>query len=577
MSNTPSVDAQILAKAKAWLNPAFDEETRKIVEELLSTNSPELVESFYTDLDFGTGGLRGIMGVGTNRINRYTLGMATQGLCNYLNKLFPGKALSIAIAHDSRNNSKAFARQVAEVIAANGIRAYLFEDLRPTPELSFAIRYLGCDSGIVLTASHNPKEYNGYKVYWNDGAQLVPPHDSAVIKEVRMVDVEAIKFEFDEKNIVYIGKEIDEAYLNEVNKLSLSNNGKEDLKIVFTPLHGTSVTLLPEALQASGFKHVKLVEEQATPDGNFPTVQSPNPEEAAALDMAVKLAEETHADLVIGCDPDADRVGLAVRDLNGKMVLLNGNQTGAVLIDYVLRQQRQNGTLPPNGFIAETVVTTDLIEQIGNAYGTAVKKCLTGFKWIAELIREAEGKETYVAGGEESYGYLVGDFVRDKDAIGAAVLLAEAAAEAKSRGSSFYEELVQLYIKHGYYLERLIALTRKGKSGLEEIRQMIENLRAKPPVTLGGSEVVELLDYKTGKRTDLKSGSITPIGLPSSNFIQFITAAGDKVTARPSGTEPKIKFYFSVREDLDSIADFAQLTKKLNTKIDQMVRELGLG
>jgi phosphoglucomutase len=576
MSNKPTVDSQIVEKATQWLSPAFDQETRNTVQELISTNSPELVESFYTDLDFGTGGLRGIMGVGTNRINRYTLGMATQGLCNYLKKVFTDKPLSIAIAHDSRNNSKEFARQVAEVIAANGIKAYLFDELRPTPELSYAIRHLGCDSGIVLTASHNPKEYNGYKVYWNDGAQLVPPHDKAVIQEVRKVTVENIKFDYKQDLIQYIGTDIDRAYLDKVSSLGLSNKGKQDLKIVFTPLHGTSVTLLPEALKTSGFKNVQLVEEQATPDGNFPTVPSPNPEEAAALDMAVKLAEKTDADLVIGCDPDADRVGLAVRDLDGNMVLLNGNQTGVVLIDYILRQQKENGTLPANGFIAETVVTTDMIEDIGKAYGVGVKKCLTGFKWIAELIREAEGKETYIAGGEESYGYLIGDFVRDKDAITAAVLLAEAAAEAKSRGSSFYKELVQLYVKHGYYLERLIALTKKGKSGLEEIQKMIENFRSNPPKSLGGSDVIEILDYQSSECKNLKTGEISTIELPSSNFIQFITESGDKVTARPSGTEPKIKFYFSVRENLTDTSEFLAVTKLLNSKIDNIVAELGL-
>lgn len=575
MSNN-STENNIVEKAKQWLDPAFDQETRAIVENMISTNSPELVESFYTDLDFGTGGLRGIMGVGTNRINRYTLGMATQGLCNYLKQVHGTKKLSIAIAHDSRNNSKPYARQVAEVIAANGIKAYLFDDLRPTPELSFAVRYLGCDSGIVLTASHNPKEYNGYKVYWNDGAQLVPPHDKAVIQEVRKVSVGDVQFNFDESNIEYIGKEIDEAYLNAVDALKLGNAGKDDLKIVFTPLHGTSVTLLPEALRRSGIEHLVTVDEQATPDGNFPTVPSPNPEEAAALNMAVKRAESNGADMVIGCDPDADRVGLAVRDLNGRMVLLNGNQTGVVLIDYILRKQKENGTLPNNGFIAETVVTTDMIEKIGNHYGVGVKKCLTGFKWIAELILEAEGKETYIAGGEESYGYLIGDFVRDKDAITAAVLLGEAAAEAKSRGSSFYEDLVNLYIQHGYYLERLIAITKKGKSGLEEIQNMIEKFRKDPPKKLGGSAVVEILDYQSRESLNLNTGMKSSIDLPSSNFIQFITADGDKITARPSGTEPKIKFYFSVREDINNVEEFEKTTIRLNGKIDQIVHELGL-
>ncbi len=577
MSKSTTPDPSILEKAKNWLSPAFDEATRNSVQQMIDTNSPELVESFYTDLDFGTGGLRGIMGVGTNRINRYTLGMATQGLCNYLKRVSPGKQLSIAIAHDSRNNSKPFARQVAEVIAANGIKAYLFEDLRPTPELSYAIRHLGCDSGIVLTASHNPKEYNGYKVYWNDGGQLVPPHDKAVIAEVRKVTVGDIHFDFDESLINYIGIEIDEAYLNEVANLSLNNAGKEDLKIVFTPLHGTSVTLLPKALEKTGFKNVHVVQEQATPDGNFPTVPSPNPEEAAALDMAVKLAEETGADMVIGCDPDADRVGLAVRNLDGEMVLLNGNQTGAVLIDYILDQLQQKGDLKPTDFITETVVTSDMIEKIGEHYGVTVKKCLTGFKWIAELIRDAEGKEKHLVGGEESYGYLVGDFVRDKDAISSAVLLAEAAAYYQSKGSSFYEHLVDLYTRNGFYLERLISITKKGKSGLEEIQSMIEGLRANPPKSLGGSAVTTLLDYKTGERKNTATGEVSSIGLPSSNFIQFITADGDKITARPSGTEPKIKFYFSVKQSLKSKAAFKETYTALNAKIDLIATELGLG
>ena len=574
MNNT--IEPNILEKAKYWTTASFDEKTRNHVNELINNNPQELVECFYQDLDFGTGGLRGIMGVGTNRINQYTLGMATQGLCNYLKKEVAGKQLSIAIAHDSRNNSKTFARQVAEVIAANGIKAYLFEDLRPTPELSFAIRHLGCDSGIVLTASHNPKEYNGYKVYWNDGGQLVPPHDKGVIDEVRKVNVEDIKFDFSDDLIEYIGEEVDRAYLDEVKKQSLNTAGKDDLKIVFTALHGTSIVTLPQALEENGFTQVSIVEKQAKPDGNFPTVVSPNPEEAAALQMAVDLANETNADLVIGCDPDSDRVGLAVRDLNGQMILLNGNQTGAMLVDYVLRMNQQNGTMPKNPFIAETVVTSDLIEKIGDAYNVPTKKCLTGFKWIAEIIRELEGKETYLVGGEESYGYLIGDFVRDKDAITAAVLLAEVAAWAKAKGSSFYKELVQLYVNHGYYLERLISITKKGKAGLEEIQKMIEDFRANPPKVLGGSPVIKILDYKSGISTDIESGQESSIGLPSSNFIQFITADGDKVTARPSGTEPKIKFYFSVKSNLNSIDDFVDVTNQLNAKIDQFVADLGL-
>lgn len=570
------VEPHISKRAAEWQSPLFDDKTRAAVADLVANNPQDLVESFYADLDFGTGGLRGIMGVGTNRINKYTLGMATQGLCNYLKKEVPGKTLSIAIAHDCRNNSKTFARQVAEIISANGIKAYLFEDLRPTPELSFAVRQLGCDCGIVLTASHNPKEYNGYKVYWNDGGQLVPPHDKGVIAEVRKVSVADINFTYNEELINYLGSEMDVAYINAVTNLSLSDAGKQDLTIVFTALHGTSTDLLPRALRESGFKNVHIVEAQATPDGNFPTVHSPNPEEAAALDMAVKQAEATHADLVIGCDPDADRVGIAVRDLEGKMVLLNGNQTGAVLIDYMLGRMKDSGTLPANGFIAETVVTSDLIEKIGDFYGVETKKCLTGFKWIAELIREVEGTQKYIVGGEESYGYMIGDFVRDKDAISAAVLIAEAAAFEKSLGSSFFESLVNIYIRDGYYLERLISITKKGKSGLEAIQAMIEGYRNNPPKSLAGSEIIEIIDYQSGTIKHVKTGALVDTNLPKSNFVQFITADGDKVTARPSGTEPKIKFYFSVKGQLQAKGDFAKITASLNAKIDRIIQDLNV-
>lgn len=576
MNTATAVDPALIEKAKLWLGPTFDDETKAAVQSLLDSNPKELVESFYTDLDFGTGGLRGIMGVGSNRINKYTLGQATQGLSNYLHEQFPNTTIKVAIAHDSRNNSKSFARQVAEVLSANGIHAYLFSDLRPTPELSYAIRYLGCMSGIVLTASHNPKEYNGYKVYWNDGAQLVPPHDKAVIAHVRKVAFADIAFTPNNDLITYIDKEIDEAYLAEISKQSQSDLGKRDLKVVFTALHGTSITLLPEALKRSGFSQVSIVEEQATPDGNFPTVVSPNPEEAAALELAVAKADAEHADIVIGCDPDSDRVGIAVRDLNDQMVLLNGNQTGAVLLHYILSQLNAKGALPPNGFIAETVVTSDLLEKIGDGFGVETKKCLTGFKWIAEMIKDAEGTQQYIAGGEESYGYLIGDFVRDKDAITASVLLAEAAAHAKATGGSFFKTLLSIYLQHGYYLERLIALTKKGKDGLEEIQQMIEGYRKQPPRTLGGSTVTHILDYQAQTKTDLRSGEITKIELPASNFIQFITEEGDKVTARPSGTEPKIKFYFSVKGSLNSMADYAETTTALNGKIDGFVRDLGL-
>jgi len=566
----------IIEKANSWLNPVFDEETQAKVRGLIENNLDELTESFYTDLDFGTGGMRGIMGVGTNRINRYTLGMATQGLSNYLKTQFQNQQISVAIAHDSRNNSKSFARQVSEVFSANGIKVYLFEDLRPTPELSFAIRHLGCQSGIVLTASHNPKEYNGYKVYWDDGGQLVPPHDKNVITEVRKVSAADIKFDFNENLIEYIGKEIDDAYLKEVSKLSLSDAGKDNLDVVFTALHGTSIVSVPPALKAAGFTKVQLVEAQSTPDGNFPTVPSPNPEEGAALEMAVAQANATNADLVIGCDPDTDRVGIAVRNLENEMVLLNGNQTAAVLFYYILNQYKSENRFEGNEFVAETIVTSDLIEKIADSFGVECFKCLTGFKWIAEIIKREEGKKKFIVGGEESYGYLIGDFVRDKDAVSASVLIAEAAAWAKANGGSFYSTLLDIYTEIGYYQEALISIKKEGKSGKEEIAAMMEGLRTNPPTSIVGSNVAEVLDYAKCTSTNLKTGEKTVIKLPSSNVIQLITEAGDKVTARPSGTEPKIKFYFSVNTTLSDKSEFKLKEAELLERISTIQKEMNL-
>ena len=566
----------ILEKAQQWLNPVFDEETQTRVRQLIENNQDELTESFYTDLDFGTGGMRGIMGVGTNRINKYTLGMATQGLSNYLKTQFTNQPISVAIAHDSRNNSKTFARQVADVFSANGIKVFLFEDLRPTPELSFAIRHLGCQSGIVLTASHNPKEYNGYKVYWEDGAQLVPPHDKNVIQEVRKVGAENIQFDFQEDLIEYIGKEVDDAYINEVSKLSLSNAGKDELKVVFTALHGTSIVSVPRALEATGFTNVQLVEAQSEPDGNFPTVPSPNPEEGAALEMAVNQANATNADLVIGCDPDTDRVGIAVRNLNNELVLLNGNQTAAVLFYYILNQLKAEGKFKGNEFVAETIVTSDLIEKIADHFDVECFKCLTGFKWIADIIKREEGKKKFIVGGEESYGYLIGDFVRDKDAVSASVMIAEAAAWAKANGGSFYSTLLEIYEKIGYYQEALISIKKEGKSGKEEIAAMMEGLRNNPPSALAGTEVVEVLDYSNSTSKNLQTGNISAIDLPSSNVIQLITQAGDKITARPSGTEPKIKFYFSVNTTLNSRSEFLEKEQELLSRIAQIQKDLEL-
>lgn len=570
-----SLEQEVLQRAKAWTTGTYNLKTQAEVKELIERGGDELIDSFYKDLDFGTGGLRGIMGVGTNRINRYTLGLATQGLSNYLIQQFPGEEISVAIAHDSRNNSKEFSHQVAEVLAANNIKVYLFEDLRPTPELSFAIRHLGCKSGIVITASHNPPEYNGYKVYWDDGGQLVPPHDKGVIEEVRKVRPEEVKFVQNSPLIFSIGKEVDEAYLSEIEKQCFGNEGKDDLKIVFTSIHGTSIAAMPQAMELCGFSDFHVVDEQSTPDGNFPTVKSPNPEEAAALKMAVDKAIEIGADIVIGTDPDADRVGMAVRDLYGEMTLINGNQAASVLIYYLLERWKGNDRLTGNEFVAKTIVTTDLIDRIAAHYKVDCPNCLTGFKWIADIIRNNPDK-TFIGGGEESYGYMIGDFVRDKDAIASGVLLAEAAAWAKSKGSSFYEVLIEVYHKFGFYLEDLVSLTKKGMKGSEEITQMMKDFRANTPEEIGGERVVKMMDYQSSLSTDLQSGATEPINLPKSNVVQFVTEKGSKITARPSGTEPKIKFYISVNEDLTEIKHFESVKDSLEGRISSIRKSLGL-
>ena len=559
--------------ATLWTSDLFDAETRAEAGALLKKGGDALIEAFYKDLDFGTGGMRGIMGVGTNRINAYTLGLATQGLASYAQTFFNGKPLKAAIAFDSRNNSKSFARKVAEVLSANGVHTFLFEDLRPTPELSFAVRELGCDFGIVLTASHNPKEYNGYKVYWNDGGQLVPPHDSAVIEQVRATRFEDIRWDANEALIEIVGTAIDDKYTDMVAGLSLSNAGKTKLDIVFTALHGTSIVSVPPALAKAGFTNVQLVEAQSTPDGNFPTVASPNPEESAALAMAVAQAEATNADLVIGCDPDTDRVGIAVNDGTGKMQLLNGNDTAALLVHYILNAYKTNGTLPANGFTAATVVTTDLIADISAAYGVPCYRCLTGFKWIADIINN-KPEEQFLVGGEESYGYLIGDDVRDKDAVASAVMIAEMAANAKAQGRTVLEQLEAIHREFGQYQERLISITKKGRSGAQEIADMMTALRNDPPKTLAGSPVIVAIDHSNSTQTDLRTGATSSTELPGSNVLQFITEAGDKVSARPSGTEPKIKFYFSVRT---TTGDSHAATKaELERKIDTFIEELNL-
>ena len=559
--------------ATLWTSDLFDAETRAEAGALLKKGGDALIEPFYKDLDFGTGGMRGIMGVGTNRINAYTLGLATQGLASYAQTFFNGKPLKAAIAFDSRNNSKSFARRVAEVLSANGVHTFLFEDLRPTPELSFAVRELGCDFGIVLTASHNPKEYNGYKVYWNDGGQLVPPHDSAVIEQVRATRFEDIRWDANEALIEIVGTAIDDKYTDMVAGLSLSNAGKTELDIVFTALHGTSIVSVPPALAKAGFTNVQLVEAQSTPDGNFPTVASPNPEESAALAMAVAQAEATNADLVIGCDPDTDRVGIAVNDGTGKMQLLNGNDTAALLVHYILNAYKTNGTLPANGFTAATVVTTDLIADISAAYGVPCYRCLTGFKWIADIINHKTA-EQFLVGGEESYGYLIGDDVRDKDAVASAVMIAEMAANAKAQGRTVLQQLEAIHREFGQYQERLISITKKGRSGAQEIADMMTALRNDPPKTLAGSPVIVAIDHAKSTQTDLRTGATSSTQLPASNVLQFITEAGDKVSARPSGTEPKIKFYFSVRTTTGE--SHAATKAELERKIDTFIEELNL-
>lgn len=565
-----------LERAQAWLKEPYDAETQAETQALIKQGGDALVDAFYQDLDFGTGGLRGIMGVGTNRINKYTLGNATQGLSNYLLSHYPNEQIKVAIAHDSRHNSKSFARQVAEVLSANDIKVYLYEDLRPTPALSFAIRHLNCHSGIVLTASHNPPAYNGYKVYWSDGGQLVPPHDKGVIQEVRAVNPNEVKYDFREDLIEYIGDAVDQAYLAEVKKLSLTQAGKADLSVVFTSIHGTSITLVPPALKNAGFEKISIVEAQAEPDGAFPTVKSPNPEESEALSMALQQAQEIGADMVIGTDPDADRVGIAVRNLAGELELLNGNQAASVLIYYLLEQWKQAGRLSGKEYVAKTIVTTDLIGKIAEAYQVPCPECLTGFKWIADIIRHKEGKEVFIGGGEESYGYMIGEFVRDKDAVASSVMLAEAAAYAKSQGSSFYEMLIEAYHKFGFYLETLVSLKREGMKGQQEIAQMMEDFRHKTPEQIAGERIVEVLDYQSSTRKNITTGKAEEIALPKSNVVQFISDKGTKITARPSGTEPKIKFYVSVNAKLERKEDFSAMKAQLEAQIKAITKELGL-
>ncbi len=579
--NLNEVDPIIVEKAKLWLGESYDQQTRDAVKNMLENDPAELVECFYRDLEFGTGGLRGIMGPGTNRMNKYTVGAATQGLANYLLKSFSGlQEISVAIACDSRNNSQFFARITAEVMAANGIKVFLFDSLRPTPELSFAVRHLGCQGGVMVTASHNPKEYNGYKVYWNDGGQLVPPHDKNVITEVQKISsVNEIKFTGNHDKIVTIGNEVDEIYLNNLAGLSLSPEviaRQKDLKIVYSPIHGTGYKLVPEVLKRFGFINVLSVEEQSVPDGNFTTVHSPNPEEKAAMHLALELAKKTDADLIMATDPDADRVGIGVKDLNGDFVLLNGNQAASLLIYYLIKKWKTNGKLQGKEFIAKTIVTSELLKDIAESHGVESFDVLTGFKYIAEIIRKYEGEKTFIGGGEESYGYLVGDFVRDKDAVASCAMLAETAAWAKDQGMSMFEMLVNIYHQYGFYLEDLISITKKGKSGAEEIQKMMENYRTTPPKEINGIKVVKVKDYKSGKETDLINGGQKDIDLPKSDVLQFFLEGGSKITVRPSGTEPKIKFYFGVKGKLENKADFEKVNSLMREELNAMIAALNL-
>jgi len=568
-------------KIQSWLDGNYDDDTKQQIKKLLAEGKEdELIECFYKDLEFGTGGLRGIMGVGSNRMNKYTIGMATQGLCNYLKKNFPGQPLKAAIAHDSRNNSSFFARTTAEIFSANGIEVYFFSALRSTPELSFAIRHFGCNTGVVITASHNPKEYNGYKAYWNDGAQVIAPHDKNIILEVQKItSISDVNFNSNESLIHQIGEEVDNLYLNELVKLSVSPDAikrQKDMKIVYTPIHGTGIVLVPEVLKRFGFENVHIVKEQSTPDGNFPTVVYPNPEEKDALSMAVSQAKALDADLVLATDPDADRVGIAIKNHDNEFQLLNGNQTGSLLILYMLQAWKNANKITGKEFIVKTIVTTDLITKIADHFGVTSYNTLTGFKYIAAKIKELEGKQQFIAGGEESYGYLIGDKVRDKDAIASCAFIAEMVAYAKDQGKSLYDTLIDMYVQFGFYKEHLISLTKKGKSGAEEIQEMMKDLRANPPKTLSGSAVEWMYDYESQLATNIKTGVTQAITLPQENVLQFLTADGSLVSARPSGTEPKIKFYFSVNEPLASKAEYENVNKKLDVKIQTLISDLKL-
>jgi phosphoglucomutase len=572
--------AEIRTKAESWLSNEFNEETRKEVREMLDKDEKKLIDAFYQDLEFGTGGLRGIMSAGTNRMNIYTLGMATQGLSNYIIKQCGNQGIKVAIAHDCRNNSRYFAETTANIFSANGFEVYLFEALRPTPELSFAIRHYKCQSGVVITASHNPPEYNGYKAYWSDGGQVVAPHDDGIIEEVRKItSVNGIKFNGKKERIKIIGKETDDLFLNEVQKMSLNPEiikKFSKIPIVYTPIHGTGITMVPPALKRFGFTNILNVPEQDITDGNFPTVKSPNPEEPDALKLAIKKAVEENAELVMATDPDADRLGLAVKNRKGEFILLNGNQTGVILIWYILSQYKERNKYKGNEYIIKTIVTSDLMERIAEGYKVEFFNVLTGFKFFAELIRENEGKKKYIGGGEESYGFLPGDYVRDKDAVSSCALAAETTAWAKSKGMSLFELLLDIYVKYGFYKEKLINIVKKGKDGAGEIKAMMTEYRDNPPEKINNSKVIMINDYEKQISHDINKGTITKINLIKSDVLQFFLADGTKISVRPSGTEPKIKFYFSVNTKLSSSDKFEETEKILDKRISDIITDMKL-
>jgi len=572
---------QVKKKANIWLEGDYDHETKEQVRQLMEQDEQELIDAFYKDLEFGTGGLRGIMGPGTNRMNIYTVGSATQGLCNYLHKQFSDlQQIKAVVAYDSRNNSRLFAEKTASVMSANGVYVYLFDQLRPTPELSFAIRHLRCQAGVVITASHNPKEYNGYKVYWDDGGQIVPPHDKNIINEVKKIqDIREVNFEGDDRKIEHTGRQIDEAYLDKLKSLSLNPGiieNQKELKIVYTPLHGTGVHLVPKALEKIGFTNIIHVPEQDEINGDFPTVHSPNPEEHAALKMALDKAEETDADLVMATDPDADRVGIAVKNHQGELDILNGNQAAALLINYLLSQWKKQGRLTGREYIVKTIVTSELLADIAEAYGVEHYDTLTGFKYIAEKIKQLEGSKTFIAGGEESYGYLAGDFVRDKDAVISCALLAETTAFAREKGNSLFDQLIDIYMEHGFFKERLLSIVKHGKEGEEAIRSMMDQFRNNPPDSINGQDLMLIHDYSKQKTMDLMSHLRYNINLPKANVLQFILKDGSKISMRPSGTEPKIKFYFSVNDRLEKREDFEKVDRMLEARIDNIIEALNI-